>query len=200
MTRTFIALGLHVSLQRFLGEVIRQGGAVLPAISWVDPASLHLTLAFLGELTDEQLAQVRQATEVASEQLSPFEYRLSRLGTFGSPRQPRVIWMGIDESSGRLVQLHRALQSELELRGFEVERRPLAAHLTLARIKSPLPPDQLQFLQHLQETVQVPSSLPSQAVTQVNVMKSELTRSGARYTCLWAYNLGKQETERLPFF
>ncbi|MDQ2904529.1 MAG: RNA 2',3'-cyclic phosphodiesterase [Ktedonobacteraceae bacterium] len=193
MTRTFIALDLHASLQRFLGEVIRQGSAALSTVSWVNPASIHLTLAFLGELSDEQLAQARQATEAASQQLSPFEYRLSRLGTFGSPRQPRVIWMGIDEPTGSLVQLHRVLQRGLELPGFEVDRRPLAAHLTLARIKSPLSPDQLQSLQHFLQTVQVPSSLPPQAVTQVNVMKSELSRSGARYTCLWAYTLGGQK-------
>ncbi|MBA2287211.1 MAG: RNA 2',3'-cyclic phosphodiesterase [Ktedonobacteraceae bacterium] len=189
MTRTFIALDLHTSLQRFLGEVIRQGSAVLPAVSWVNPTSIHLTLAFLGELSDEQLAQARQATEAASEQISPFEYRLSRLGTFGSPRQPRVIWMGLGEPSARLVQLHRALQRELELRGFEVDRRPLAAHLTLARIKSPLSPDQLQSLHHFLQTAQVPSFLPPQAVAQVNVMKSELSRSGACYTCLWTYTL-----------
>jgi len=68
---------------------------------------IHLTLAFLGELSDEQLAAAMQAADAASHQVTPFELRFERTGIFGSPRQPRVIWMGIEETSGTLTRLHR---------------------------------------------------------------------------------------------
>ena len=191
MTRTFIALEMNTDLQRHLAGVIRQVAQALPGIRWVDPASIHLTLAFLGDLDDEQLALATEAAEHAVRQVPPFSYRLARLGAFGSPQQPRVVWMGIDEPSGMLVRLHRALNRELRQRRFEVERRPFSPHLTLARIKSPLAPDELQRLQALlagkQQGLTSPVAYPA---TQLAVMKSELLPGGARYTCLQAYPMG----------
>src|SRR5437588_4602910 len=149
MTRTFIALEMDEPLQRYLGDINRRMAQELPNLHWVDPAGIHLTLAFLGELTDEQVAKAIQSAEVAAQQVSPFEYRLSGLGIFGSPRQPRVIWMGIEEPSGKLIRLHRALNRELRQRRFEVDKRPFSPHLTLSRVRAPLGPDEQQRLQHL---------------------------------------------------
>src|SRR5438270_7993038 len=102
MTHTFIALELDESLRRFLSNVIHQMAQQLPDLRWVDPAGIHLTLAFPGELLDEQLAAAMQAADAASHQVTPFEIRLKEPGIFGSPRQPHVIWMGIEETSGSL--------------------------------------------------------------------------------------------------
>ena len=184
MTRTFIALEIDESLQRYLGDIIHRMVQDLPNLRWVDPAGIHLTLAFLGELTDEQVAKAIESSEAAAQQVSPFEYRLSGLGIFGSPRQPRVIWMGIEELSGKLIKLHRALNRELRQRRFEVEKRPFSPHLTLSRVKAPLTLDEQQRLQRLLSTQQALPSAPSQQVRHLSVMKSELSRTGAKYTCL----------------
>src|SRR5712691_2705540 len=102
MTRTFIALEQDESLQRYLSKVIQRMAQELPNIHWVDPAGIHLTLAFLGELTDEQIAEAISAATVAGQQVPPFKFRLSGPGIFGSQRHPRVIWIGIEEPSGTL--------------------------------------------------------------------------------------------------
>ena len=188
MTRTFIALEMNEALHRHLEEVIDQVAQVLPNARWVDPAGIHLTLAFLGELTDAQLSEAMQAAEIAAQQVKPFTYRLSRLGIFGSPQQPRVLWMGIDEPSGAMTWLHRLLNQELEQRGFEIDKRPFSPHLTLARFKQPLMPDEQQGLQRILAGKQrgvVATHVCT--VEHVNVMKSELSRAGARYTCLKEY-------------
>lgn len=184
MTRTFIAIEMDESLQRYLGGINHQMAQELPDLRWVDPAGIHLTLAFLGELTDEQVAKAIQSAEAAAQQVSPFEYRLSGLGIFGSPRQPRVIWMGIEEPSGKLDQLHRALNRELRQRRFEVDKRPFSPHLTLSRVKAPLNPDEQQCLQRLLASKQTLPSSPLHRVRHLSVMKSELSRTGAKYTCL----------------
>ena len=190
MTRTFIALELNEALQRFLGEIISQISQELPNLRWVDPTGIHLTLAFLGELTDEQLVAAIGASEEAAQKAIPFEYRLKGLGIFGSTHQPRVIWMGVEDlPSGKiqgspLQQLHRVLTRKLELRGFEIEKRPFSPHLTLARIKQPLSPDEQQRLQRLLHSKQAGASSPFYRVNQLCVMKSELSRAGAKYTCL----------------
>lgn len=194
MTRTFIALELDESLRHFLGNLIDRLAHQLPGVRWVDPAGIHLTLAFLGELSDAQLATAEQATGAAAKQSAPFELRLKELGIFGSQRQPRVIWMGIEETSGNLSRLHSVLNRELEQCGFEVDTRPFSPHLTLARIKQPLNPTEQQILQRLLASKEFNASSSRQYVQHVSVMKSELSRSGARYTCLQAYSLGEKHT------
>src|SRR5581483_2567887 len=190
MTRTFIALEMNTALQRHLEEVTRQVARALPGVRWLDPAGIHLTLAFLGELNDEQLSEAMNASATAARQVRAFSYRLSRLGIFGSPRQPRIIWMGIEEPSGSLIRLHRLLNQELEQRGFEIDKRPFSPHLTLARVKSPLTPAEQQELQRLladdQRDIASPTDYPA---SLIHVMKSELSRSGAHYTSLREYKL-----------
>jgi|SRR6185437_9709857 len=190
MTRTFIALELDETLQRFLSNVIHQMAQQLPSARWVNPAGIHLTLAFLGELTDEQVASAMLAADAASHQVTPFELRLKAPGIFGSPRQPRVIWMGIEENSGNLTRLHSVLNRDLEQREFEVDARPFSPHLTLARVKQPLNASEQQTLQRLLASKQSTSGSPWQNMRQLSVIKSELLRSGARYTRLGAYPLG----------
>jgi 2'-5' RNA ligase len=190
MTRTFIALEMNANLQSRLARVIRQLAQKFPEIRWVDPTGIHLTLAFLGELDDEQLAAAQEAAEKAAHQVPLFSYHLSRLGTFGAPQQPRVVWMGIEEPAGLLIRVHRVLNHELRERRFEVEKRPFAPHFTLARIKSPLSSDDLQRLQALLAGTQTGlldnTEYPAQRVA---VMKSELLRGGAHYTVLREYLL-----------
>lgn len=190
MTRTFIALEMNEGLQRHLSEIISQMAQALPRLRWVDPSGIHLTLAFLGELDDTQLEKAVQATEIAAKQVSPFRYRLDKAGTFGPPRQPRVIWVGIDEPTGTLTRLHQILRGELELHGFQTETRPFSPHLTLSRIKAPLQPAEQQTLQRLlAEKTPMPPS-PYYEVRQLSVMKSELSRAGAKYSSLQNCPLG----------
>lgn len=183
---------MNNALQCHLAAVISQMAQALPGVRWVNPSSIHLTLAFLGELTDEQLAEAIQAVEIVSQRILPFSYRLSNLGTFGSPRFPRVIWMGIEEPSGSLAFAHRMLNRQLQRHGFEVDTRPFSPHLTLARLKSPLSSQEQQKLQSL--IANKPQSLvstDSYAAHHLDVIKSELLPTRARYTCLRSCVIGK---------
>ncbi len=190
MTRTFIALEMNDSLQRHLERTIHQVTQILPDIRWVNPKSIHLTLAFLGELDDAQLADAMQAAEIAAQQVNVFHYQLTRLGIFGTIRHPRVIWMGIDEPTGKLNRLHHTLNQQLEQRGFVTDKRAFSPHLTLARVKAPLSPFEQQCLQQLLEgTQQDIISTEVYPVRHIDVMKSELSRIGAIYTSLQSYPL-----------
>ncbi|MHB8596842.1 MAG: RNA 2',3'-cyclic phosphodiesterase [Ktedonobacteraceae bacterium] len=189
MTRTFIALELNEALQHYLSGMIRQMASALPGLRWVDPLSIHLTLAFLGELTDEQLVEAMQTAMVAAQSIAAFDYRLAHVGIFGSQRQPRVIWIGIEEPSGTLLRLHRVLNRELEQRGFAVDTRPFSPHFTLSLIKVPLKLEEVQTLQRFLDDKRRFATSPSYHVSHINVMKSELLRTGAKYVCLKAYPL-----------
>ena len=190
MTRTFIALEMHERLQRHLDGVIRQVALLFPGVRWVDASGIHLTLAFLGELEDAQLAEAMAASAEAVCHVPTFTYRLSRLGIFGSPNQPRVIWMGIDEPTGLLTNVHRTLNQALEKRGFVVDKRPFSPHFTLARVKAPLSMGEQQQLQRLLAGKQQGLiSTETYPASRLVVVKSELSRAGAHYTALREYAL-----------
>ncbi len=182
MTRTFITLELNASQQAFLATIIRQGRQILPDLRWVEPISIHLTLAFLGELDEQQLNRARSATYEAASRSHAFRYQLSGLGTFGSAQQARVLWMGVNEPTGALNAVQRTLSLALEKQAFLLEKRPFSPHLTLAHIKAPLTSEQAQLLQQLLSRSQFAS--PDYYVRELAVMKSALTASGAHYTCL----------------
>ncbi len=190
MTRTFIALALDESLHRYLDGIIHRMARDLPGLRWVDPRGIHLTLAFLGELNDQQVFEAINATELVAKTASPFDYRLSHLGIFGMPDRPRVIWIGVDESSGRLIHLHWKLNQELARRGFAIDTRPFSPHLTLSRVKSSLKAEEQQRLQRLLAGKDFPLSSTVCHVQHISVMKSELSRTGASYTCLRNISLG----------
>ncbi len=187
VTRTFIAVDIGESVRHALGEVIRQMAQELPNLRWVDPEGIHLTLAFLGDLTNERLLQAMQASEAAAHQVAPFAYRLAHPGVFDSLLRARVIWMGIAEPTGSLQQLHRVLNRELEQRGFSTEKRAFSPHLTLARVKALLKPDEQESLRRLLVETKVTAAA---SADRLSVMKSELFRSGAKYTHLRDYVLG----------
>ncbi len=192
MTRVFIALEMPVAAQRVLNSTIERFAQVLPAPRWVDAAGIHLTLAFLGELDDEWLALAMEAAQAAAQDFPSFDYRLTAPDIFGSP--PRVIWMGIEDQplaqlhGSPLQRLHSILNRELQRRHFETEKRPFSPHLTLARVKQPLTPAEQQSLQRLLHSKQDNLSSTLYRATSLNVMQSELSRSGAKYSVLQAYS------------
>lgn len=194
MTRTFIALDMIEEQQRFLGSVIERAARDLPSLRWVNPAGIHLTLAFLGELDDERLALAMEAARVTAQNFSPFTYRLKGLGVFDSRKQARVIWMGVEDSPSPYVQgsplqaLHSGLNRELSRRGFEVEARPFSPHLTLARIKTALTAQEQQTLTRLLQSNQAAATSQLYPARSLFVMKSDLSSRSARYSCLKAYD------------
>jgi len=190
MTRTFLAIELPQAVRAALDYEITRLSAQLHIQWWVKTDNLHLTLTFLGELNDVQLAAASEATAEAARQCHPFALQLAGLGTFGPPRSPRVIWAGVGGDVERLLALQSRLADALEARGFPREERPFSPHLTLARIKAPLPRTELNRLPQLLAGSVQPAPWTADAIA---VMKSELLRPAARYTRLERVPLGIEQ-------
>jgi 2'-5' RNA ligase len=187
VTRTFIAIELSDVARELLARKITRLARALPAVRWVDPSGLHLTLAFLGELDDAQLSAASEGARLAAATSAHFTLATGDLGSFGPPYAPRVIWVGIRGDVSALSTVHERLAHALEERGFPREARPFSPHLTLARLKAP--PDAAALARltaQLQARDRHSAPIP---VRHLSVMKSELARSGARYTCLEECNL-----------
>lgn len=128
MPRLFIAIPMPV-------EVLDRAAAIrtpLPGARWVPPEQVHLTLHFLGEVDPPLLEEIAAAVEHPA--TPAFPLTTGHLGAFPSLRQPRVLWLGLEESSP-LRALHLELGLSLARIGLEGDTRAFHPHLTLARLK-----------------------------------------------------------------
>ena len=186
MTRTFIAVELGEEARAALRAESARLARALPGVRFADAASLHLTLAFLGELDDDRLAAATAATEEAAAGAPPFTLRIAGLGTFGPAWAPRVVWAGVAGEVSALLAVQSRLAAALAAGGFVLDERPFAAHLTLARLKERLDTEALARLTALMQEAGAAKRRRGAALTveALAVMKSELLRAGAVYTRL----------------
>ena len=111
-------------------------------LKWVPAYNLHLTLRFIGEWPESRLDELKDTLSDLSPR-SGFRVGLRGLGWFPNPRRPRVFWAGID-AGDELSQLAHDIDVSLQTVGLEPEAdREFTPHLTLARIKQPVPLDKL---------------------------------------------------------
>jgi 2'-5' RNA ligase len=91
------------------------------------PDNLHLTLAFLGGVTEAQLDKARAVPPLAA---APFTLTLDRLGFWS---RSQILWIGPTEPPEPLLALERALWGGLAEKRFQRERGRFRPHVTLAR-------------------------------------------------------------------
>jgi 2'-5' RNA ligase len=91
------------------------------------PDNLHLTLAFLGGVTEAQLDKARAVPPLAA---APFTLTLDRLGFWS---RSQILWIGPTEPTEPLLALERALWGGLAEKRFQRERGRFRPHVTLAR-------------------------------------------------------------------
>ncbi|MEA1922334.1 MAG: RNA 2',3'-cyclic phosphodiesterase [Pseudomonadota bacterium] len=132
MMRLFIAIDLPEKIKDELA-LISFG---LPQARWVKPEQLHLTLRFIGEVDGALFQELKSGLESVSG--SSFSLLLQGLGCFPPRRDPRVLWVGIEESV-ELMRLRKKVDSFLAKLGIPSEYRKFSPHITLARTpKTPL--------------------------------------------------------------
>ena len=101
---------------------------------WIAPGNLHITLWFIGEVPDDRAAAIVDALKMPFATPS-FDLEIRDAGAFPPHGAPRVVWLGTGAGQDSMLALYNELATRLQPLGFEAERRPYAAHLTLARVK-----------------------------------------------------------------
>lgn len=176
--RVFLAVPLDTGLQREITALQRRLSGGVPTIRWSRPQTLHLTLRFLGETTQEDLEKLRVSVLSIDGCLPAFQVRLQGLGAFPDPRRPRVLWTGL-EPAAPLHELYRQCQLALRHNGIPDESRPFQPHLTLGRWRQ-FGPDIRQLLR--EHAGQVFGTL---RVHELIAYRSLLHKSGAEHTPLF---------------
>jgi 2'-5' RNA ligase len=148
-----------------------------PAARWISSAGLHLTLAFLGEMSDGLVPDLAAVLTRAASAHAPFSLRFQGGGGFGSARRPRVLWAGVLGDVAALAALQRDVTAALVPLGHRPEERPFSPHLTLARSRVPRgDPALAACAQALEE------DFGEATIAALRLYQSELGPRGARYT------------------
>jgi RNA 2',3'-cyclic 3'-phosphodiesterase len=147
--------------------------------SWEKPEKLHVTLKFLGEIESSRVEDLSVAASRAAASVEPFALTIAESGAFPPHGQPRVLWLGVEDASGRLAGLQRSLEDACAHSGFAREPRPFRPHLTLARLRSPQGARELAAAHR--EARFEPQTF---TVSKLVVMRSELGPGGSRYSSL----------------
>jgi len=183
--RAFIAIELPDSLKDGLTKLQERLQEQAPprAVRWVRPEGIHLTLKFLGPTPVDQIESLTEALISACAPFSPFTCTIGGLGCFPNPRRPRVIWVGVEEPTGVLQQMQRAIEDACADLGFKRERRGFHPHLTLGRLRDRTPSADLHTIGGLIQKMEI-APLGTLAVRGVSLIRSELRPTGAVYTTL----------------
>lgn len=134
--RLFAAVYPSEEAQQALGETMAEFEAAAPNLArWVKPERVHLTVRFFGDLPRPHAATILKAMARVPAEFNRggFKLRLARLGTFGQPSNPRVVWAGADGDVEALGDLHGTLDRELVRAGFGPDKQPYRPHMTLGR-------------------------------------------------------------------
>lgn len=173
--RTFIALELPYHMVAQVAVLARQLGDRISG-RLMKPDTYHLTLAFLGELGEQQVRDAMAALDDAAADRAAIPLVPDGLGKFGKPHDA-TLWLGISPAR-ELMDLAEAVRAELAARDLPFDCKAFRPHITLAR-RAKLPRGPLPELVF-------PEASPAVAVT---LFKSSLTPEGARYKPLYTIDL-----------
>jgi 2'-5' RNA ligase len=176
--RTFIAAEISSEVRRCAMAAIEQLASVEAPVKWVDPANMHLTIKFLGDVDYTALSEVCRALDKVVAHWEPFEVECGGVGAFPKPERPRTIWLGVDDPQQRLTELAAAVENALAEHRFRRESRSFHPHLTLGRLRDG------RHAAELARLIQTGnfSRRGVMVIDELVVFSSELTSNGPIYT------------------
>ena len=149
---------------------------------WTPAEHAHVTMRFLGELTEEHAQAAEQALERV--RVEPFWVDVGGVGKFPPRGRPNVIWAGLSQHHPRLHQLRQQIDDSLLAANVPIELSPFVPHLTVARVRDAVPEQVTHWLKRHREFTG-----PAWYVDSFALMESTLRASGAEHALRRRYPL-----------
>jgi 2'-5' RNA ligase len=190
LLRAFIAIEIPSQILSAIDHETAQLRAALgpSLVRWVLPDNLHLTMKFLGDVSQPNVDLLAQMLTVEARQQGAFEIAVEGFGTFPNSSRPRVIWIGI-QAPDELEALQRGIDAATARLGYPSENRPFSPHLTIGRVKQNVHGEALGSIRAAIESTRI-GPLGKAQISNLHLFKSELKSSGAVYTKLYSAPLG----------
>jgi 2'-5' RNA ligase len=191
--RLFVAIPMPDEVRKLIGRVIQLLSHEDWPVRWIDPETAHLTLHFLGATPPERAELLRLSLAEPVRKIEQFTLRTSDFGVFPNPRQPRVLWIGLDGDIPRLDRLHREVGLSLQRLGFEAETGKIRPHITLGRVRDVAPASLATAIQAQlapnSATARVTANGIQVPINEVLLVRSFLDAKGAKHVPIASYPL-----------
>jgi 2'-5' RNA ligase len=176
--RAFLAIELPDRVRTALAETVARLRKARVNASWVTPDRMHLTLRFLGDVTEDAARELAKRLRDDYRPAVPPELRVQGIGAFPKLSRPSVVWAGVVEDGHSLATAQRIAEECAQGIGLAPEPKPFHAHVTLCRVKSG------QGIADLIGRMEREAGLDAGAFTAraVSLFSSELTGKGPVYT------------------
>ena len=180
--RVFIGIPIGGKIKSILPSLKTSIHSSRDIIRWIPPENIHLTLSFLGNISDQDIPNIIQSIEncITSKY---FKIIIESTGVFPSANFPKILWIGIGKGADELILLQKEI--ERSVRKFkEISRKEkIKPHITIARIRrSRLKIDVLAFLNIVYSPIELD-------INSICLYESILLPEGARYTVLTEFPL-----------
>lgn len=184
--RLFIAISLPEEVKTGIEKAQAELRRAVPEgqARWTRREQFHLTLRFLGSVEARRVEALTEAVRGACRGFAPLQLRAEAVGFFPNNRLPRVVWAGIEEGQGQLAPLQRAVQAATLVFTAEEPEERFSGHVTLARLKG-IKRSEAEGLARA-ASVFAQKRFGEWTAREVELVRSELSPKGARYTCLAA--------------
>jgi 2'-5' RNA ligase len=187
--RLFIAISLPEAVKQEIEKVQREMRRELPGnvMRWTKREQFHVTLKFLGNVAEARVAELSAALREACRPFNALRLRAERVGFFPDVRYPRVAWAWVHDEKDHLRELQRAIETSTRSFTSEGAEKQFTGHVTLARIqgiKRPQAEILSKFALSMTERV-----FGEWMADKVELIRSELSSTGSRYTAVAAFPL-----------
>ena len=185
MLRAFIGIDIDEAVRQKLVTVQEQLGATGAQLKLVEPPNIHVTMKFLGDVSEERVGAITEALRRAATGMKQFDIRVRGIGVFPDLRYIRVVWVGVAEGRDELIDLQREIDRELQPLGFRPER-DFVPHLTIARVRAVKNKERLAaFVREMGD-----AEVGVTRAQAVELKQSTLTSKGPIYSTLARIELG----------
>ena len=185
--RVFLAIPLYdifrQEIEALLGPLRRE----IPGVRWVEPSKVHLTLHFFGSVSAQEIEPIHLLSKKVAALFSPLKLSLDRIGGFPSLERPNIIWLGVEEHTGRLLSVQKAIQGEVRTLGFMTEARPFQPHATIGRVQW-----KNRDFKPLMAKIPFELPVPEKTADHFVLYQSHCLPEGVRYEILETYPLSKK--------
>ncbi|MGA8500492.1 MAG: RNA 2',3'-cyclic phosphodiesterase [Candidatus Sulfotelmatobacter sp.] len=193
--RLFVAVDIDDAIRERITRFLEGVRGFAEEARWVRPESLHVTLKFIGEKSEEEVEKIKRVLETV--EAGWFEMSIRGYGFFPSVRAPRVFWVGI-EGGPKLTSLAATVDEKLAGLDIPKEEHAFTPHLTLARgagasgsprkQKGDHPNRSFQRLQEKLAAFPAPD-FGAMTARKFFLYQSQLSRGGSKYTKLASFSL-----------
>ena len=181
--RLFIGIPIPTEIKTQISGVVREMKSANANVRWEQIDKLHITMKFLGDTLDHQVPSIVTALESLATNVPAFRVTYSGVGCFPNKREPRIVWVGVDEGDAVLVPLAESIDALMTTFGFEKEQKRFHPHFTIGRVKSQ---HNMRDLLRTMESITFVSHPTT--ISELALVKSELKSSGSVHTQVKAFS------------